>query len=288
MTMRQRLWVMLLIGGVLFAVVLLAAGLSSVEMDPGQPFYAVFPRSDPSTSLPFIQDNSMQALLRLLIVATFVLTPVAVVFVILNPDARQRIIRNAVALFFMTAALFIILQRLGPIMENLQGGADAGAPVGGADAPPILAAPGFITSPPQWVTIALTAALLMLVAGLGAYIWYRTRPRQGAPLERLASEAQEAIREIQQGSDLKDTVMRCYVDMSRILSEERGIRRDAAMTPREFERRLRTTGLPPAPIERLTRLFETVRYGAQTPGSEDEQEAINCLTAIAEACGRTV
>ena len=288
MTMRQRLWVTLLIGGVLLAVVLLAAGLSSVEMNPGQPFYAVFPRSDPSSSLPFIQDNSMQSLLRLLIAASFVLTPVAIIFIILNPEARQRIIRNAVTLFFMTAALFIILQRLGPIMENLQGVAEAGAPMAGDDAPPILAAPGFVTSPPQWVTIALTAAVLMIVLGLGAYIWHRTRPREGAPLEMLALEAQEAIREIQQGSDLKDTVMRCYLDMSRILSEERGIRRDEAMTPREFERRLRSTGLPSAPIERLTRLFETVRYGAQTPGSEEEQEAINCLTAIAEACGRTL
>lgn len=286
MAVPRRLWIILLIASVLIAVVLLAAGLSSVELSPGQPFYAMFPRSDPSATLPLIQDNSMKTLLRLLIVATFVLTPVAVVFVILNPEARHRILRNAIALFFMTAALFIILQRLGPIMENLQMGASAGELGSGADAPPVVSAPGFITSPPQWITIALTTLILLALAGVGTYIWWRTRPRTGAPLEALGLEAREAVEEIQQGADLKDTVMRCYADMSRILREERGIQRDEAMTPREFERRLRSTGLPPAPIERLTRLFEIVRYGAQTPGEAEEQEAIHCLTAIAEACGR--
>jgi len=286
MAIPRRLWIALLIGGVLLAVVLLAAGLSSVELNPGQPFYAMFPRSDPSAALPFVQNNSVQTLLRLLIVATFVLTPVAVVFVILNPEARHRILRNTIALFFMTAALFIILQRLGPIMENLQMGAAAGDMGAGTDAPPIVSAPGFITSPPQWVTIALTALILLALLSVGVTIWLRTRPRTGAPLEALGLEAREAVQEIQQGADLKDTVMRCYVDMSHILREERGIQRDDAMTPREFEHRLRSTGLPPAPIERLTRLFETVRYGAQTPGETEEQEAIHCLTAIAEACGR--
>ena len=288
MTTRRRLWVALLMGGILIAIILLAAGLSSVEMNPGQPFYAMFPRSDPTAALPFIQDYSMQTLLRLLIVVSLVLTPVAVVFVILNPEARQRTVRNAFALFFMTAALFIILQRMGPIMENFQNAMQAANSGPGGEALPIVSAPGFVTSPPQWITIALTAGILLALLSVGITIWLRTRPATSAPLEMLGLEAREAIQEIQQGADFKDTVMRCYVEMSRILSEERGIHRDEAMTPREFERRLRSTGLPPAPIERLTRLFETVRYGAQTPADDEEQEAIHCLTAIAEACGRAL
>jgi hypothetical protein len=287
MANRRRLWIGLLMGSVLIAVVLLAAGLSSVELSPGEPFYAILPRSNPASGIPFMQDNSMQAILRFLIAAVFVLTPVAVVFAILNPEARQRILRNALALSFGTAALYIILQRLGPIMEELKGAVDASPALGGEDAPPILSAPGFITSPPQWITTTLTALILLALFAVGWTIWRRTRPRSNGQLEMLALEAREAVQNLQQGADLKDTVMRCYVEMSRILSEERGIQRDEAMTPREFERHLHAAGLPPAPVERLTRLFETVRYGAQTADASEEQEAIHCLTAIAEACGRS-
>ena len=74
--------------------------------------------------------------------------------------------------------------------------------------------------------------------------------------------------------------MRCYYDMVRVLNEERGITRPRAMTPREFEERLRELGIPDEPVRRLTRLFEEVRYGAKTPGESEEEQAIFCLNAI--------
>ena len=72
--------------------------------------------------------------------------------------------------------------------------------------------------------------------------------------------------------------------MSQILSEQRGIRRSATMTPREFEQKLRGAGLPGDDVERLTRLFESVRYGARVPNEHQERQAVACLTAIAESC----
>jgi len=74
--------------------------------------------------------------------------------------------------------------------------------------------------------------------------------------------------------------------MSRILSQERGIQRHHDMTPREFERRLAAVGLPERHVRQLTRLFERVRYGAREAGEAEEQQAITCLTVIAEACRR--
>ena len=43
---------------------------------------------------------------------------------------------------------------------------------------------------------------------------------------------------------MRNTVMRCYFEMVRVLDEQRGIRRQMDMTPREFEKRLEDTGLP--------------------------------------------
>jgi hypothetical protein len=59
------------------------------------------------------------------------------------------------------------------------------------------------------------------------------------------------------------------------------------MTPREFEARLATAGLREDHIQRLTRLFEAVRYGTQSPGKREEREAVDCLTAIVRFCKGT-
>jgi hypothetical protein len=78
--------------------------------------------------------------------------------------------------------------------------------------------------------------------------------------------------------------MRCYFEMNRILGQQRGLSRSVTMTPREFEQELRGAGLPEADVEQLTRLFESVRYGARIPDKQQERQAVACLTAIAESC----
>jgi hypothetical protein len=75
--------------------------------------------------------------------------------------------------------------------------------------------------------------------------------------------------------------------MTRVLITQKGIAREAAMTPREFETALAETGLPRESVRRLTRLFEDVRYGTMMPGRREELVAVDCLTDIVEACGDT-
>ena len=57
------------------------------------------------------------------------------------------------------------------------------------------------------------------------------------------------------------------------------------MTPREFEQYLAKSGLRTEDIQRLTRLFESVRYGDKSPGKREEKEAVDCLNAIVRAYG---
>jgi len=145
-----------------------------------------------------------------------------------------------------------------------------------------------VSEPPQWLTpvasLCLTLPFAALLIGIAARLLSRRARRPAGPLEQLAQEAEEAIGQLRAGSDLKNTVIRCYAEMARVLAERRGIRRQRSMTTREFEEHLRDLNLPDEPVRRLTRLFEDVRYGTMTPGEREEQQAIASLTAIVEAC----
>ena len=103
-------------------------------------------------------------------------------------------------------------------------------------------------------------------------------------MEQLAKEAKGALDALKGGAELRDTVMRCYFEMSRVVSEERGIRRERAMTPREFEERLGELGLPERHVVQLTRLFEGVRYGSKETGEREADQAVASLSAIVDAC----
>ena len=72
-------------------------------------------------------------------------------------------------------------------------------------------------------------------------------------LELLANQA------LGPGRDT-NTVLRCYYEMVDLLSRKEQIPH-ASLTPREFAARLRDLELQSEAIDRLTRLFELVRYG---------------------------
>jgi hypothetical protein len=136
------------------------------------------------------------------------------------------------------------------------------------------------------VTI-ITLVIMALVIGAAWWLWqvylrHRSRPD---PARLLAREARQAVKTLEAGSDLKDTVTRCYRDMSRVLHEQRGITRQIAMTPREFEIHLAHIGFRDDHIQRLTRLFESVRYGANPVSERDKREAMDCLNAIVSVYG---
>jgi hypothetical protein len=132
--------------------------------------------------------------------------------------------------------------------------------------------------------IAISVLLAALLLGAIWLIWRRTR-MQKPPLRQLADEAQAALAELQAGGDLTDTVLRCYREMSRVLSEQRGIARPHDVTPREFERQLAAAGLRDEHIQQLTRLFERVRYGPRRADIHQEGAAVVCLEAIVRTYG---
>ena len=137
-------------------------------------------------------------------------------------------------------------------------------------------------------TVAIIVSLLLVVlAGFIAYrIWNRVRNRWKTVPADLADEARRARDLIEAGADLKNTVLRCYYEMCRIADEQRNIRRQESMTTREFENVLLEEGLPVESVDRITRLFERVRYGSEELAQEEEQEALQCLSEISELMAR--
>jgi hypothetical protein len=73
--------------------------------------------------------------------------------------------------------------------------------------------------------------------------------------------------------------------MNAVVSDTRGLPRPEAATPREYALRLEGAGLPGEAVNRLTRLFESVRYGARKSDQSDINEAVACLNSILQACG---
>jgi hypothetical protein len=108
-------------------------------------------------------------------------------------------------------------------------------------------------------------------------------PRPENAMERIALEAQTALDDLRAGGNLKNTILRCYYEMSKVINEQRGIQRDRTMTPREFEVYLESKGIPEEPVRQLTHLFEDVRYGDLAVGEKEEQQARSSLTAIIDA-----
>ena len=120
----------------------------------------------------------------------------------------------------------------------------------------------------------------LLIAGIW-YFWRRSRPVTN-PLTTLA---QAAIEDIQAGGDVQSVVVRCYLEMSQVLGQQRGIARGARNDPARVCPVLgglgRTRQAYPA-------AHANIRARAlQRPASQrgDERAAVECLTAIVHAYG---
>jgi Domain of unknown function (DUF4129) len=283
---RQRIWTLIFVGFAIAALMLLASSLSGLTFRPGQfyDFNARMPPMDARAGALPIDPASLAFWQMLVSIVSLALLVYVVLGLILSRKFRRELLRRVISVL-IAILLFNLL--ISALRRNLA--QEQRSPVG-TNAP--LTAPqagepfpSFVANPAPWLIIVISVILAALLIGAIWFLWRRMRA-QAPPLVRLADEAQVALTGLQAGSDLKDTVLRCYREMSQILSEQRGIARPRDMTAREFEQRLAAVGLRDEHVRQLTRLFERVRYGARQASEREEREAIACLTAIVQAYGR--
>jgi len=291
---RQKLKLLFLLSIAVITATLLAGSLTQLELLPGEEFpLGAILQAFRSEGRPVFPSIPVPVnIMRLLIACVWLLFILSIIIFIISPEARRDMLKRImrfILLFLLIYGLMHVMQDLVQQPEPQIQEPGASGELGEEPVEPLPAPPDFVVNPPGWFVTGVTIFLICLLLGIGWFIW-RYFSRLGdepATLERLAHEAQEALKGLQAGADLRDVIMRCYFEMSQILNNERGLRRQQAMTPREFETYLAESGLQSEHIQRLTRLFESVRYGNKSPGRQEEQEAITCLTVISQTYGRS-
>mgnify|MGYP000919793888 CR=1 FL=1 len=279
------------------AMVLLISSISETRLEPGVPFAQLwqflisqFRRNGVlGPAPPLAGGGTVIAIMRAVFYIALACLPIAIILVLIDPEMRKRALRIAIQMILLAIVLSLFVRPseepaelepegfFGQMLEAESPPVDALVPDEAFDADNV--------SP--WVSRVLTGAIALIVATLAYFIITQVRrsmARRAPPLSDIAAQAQLAVAEIERGSNLHDTILRCYADMTRIVREQRGVRRDSAVTAREFADYLSRAGLPDEPVRRLTSLFEKARYGDGITTLDDEREAIASFTAISEAC----
>jgi hypothetical protein len=204
------------------------------------------------------------------------------VLAMLSPEARKRLIKMILRLGLTIWAIYYALNKFRP--QGVFGTEAEGAVM--EQGPEVIGTlpPYTPLVVPSWLIYVASLLTVLFFAGIGFWL-YRILWPPKSQLQDLTRAARTALKDISAGRDWDDTVIQCYVRMSEVLDQKRGLYRQQAMTPQEFATRLEQAGLPSDPVRRLTRLFEKARYGGRKSSREDVNEAVVCLTAILHAVG---
>jgi hypothetical protein len=135
----------------------------------------------------------------------------------------------------------------------------------------------------EWVEYLLGMGLLVVGSWM---IWRWLKERPGGEdmqipemqIPNVGQVAAQAALELERGADLSDVVLRCYRDMCNILRRKVALREE--MTAREFAHHLQEAGVRGEEVDRLTALFEKVRYGRDAASPEERAEAIALLQEV--------
>jgi hypothetical protein len=272
-------------------LILLSMSLARLEFQPGQTFpFGPLAGSDNTASAGdagvSLAGNLLSWWTILAVSAFFLLIVLWLLVFILRPEVRKYLLSRLISYLLLLLLISGLLYSLQEPLSNLEPEEAANQSQsflpGELPSEPRPSPPAIVVDPPGWLVAGVTLVFATLGLGLGWWLWTRRPRRQVSPREQIALQARTAAQAISSGRDLKDTVMHCYRQMTQILAAQQNLHRATGMTPREFEQYLADSGLADVHIRRLTRLFESVRYGAAAPSNAEEQEAMACLNAIVQ------
>ncbi len=278
----------IIVGG-LVLMVLLAMSLPALRLERGAGLLLPLTAAPQgSVGAPAEQADWAIWLFRGLLALAIVALPFYIVINLFSPEGRRRLVADLILFAVVWAAASYLadhpLTATNPTEETQQQAEDQAPSDASEGAQPL---PTFRSQIEPWMT-ATAAGGLAIAGALVAYLIMRRLPRPApvvdGALESLADEAQTALAALSAGDSLENVIVACYVQMSRILRDSRGIERSGAMTPAEFQTELVRRGLPAEPVSRLTQLFEQVRYGRQAAGEAEQQRAAESLAAVVAYC----
>lgn len=281
----KALVVLFALGG-LAALALLTAALRDFSFRPVEPF--VFNPGTRQAPLLGLAPGEI-ATWKILAFSGLLLLIFVILLALLEPEARKRVLfkvfRFALTMFALWYLLNYAYER-GNLSQILNLGGAPGATAPRLDANPTVL-PEYV--PPvisPWLVFGLSLALALGLVGLGWLVYTRRRVTPFV-FERseIAEIARNTLQEFETAAGWDEAIVRCYLQMNQVVSAERGLVRQAGVTPAEFALRMERAGLPGEAVRSLTRLFEAVRYGGKTASSADRDLAAAALNAILHACG---
>lgn len=264
-------------------VTILSSELPGLEFQPGQSYIFRSEGVQVDAGIESSQTFDLGGMGRIIgIIILWVVLPASVVYFVISPDARRQVIMRVLSISFSTFAMIIAIRWLATTggCATVQNAAAVTAGEGGGEITEVVFTPVDIPSFRYIGSILMAIIIVALIYRIGR----RIKLQQPDQLNRIAQETEKAVADLRAGAEFKDTIKRCYFEMSKALKDYQGLERGAGMTPREFEASLYGLGLPMGNVQRLTRLFEEVRYGAKVAGDHVEQEAIDLLNAIVQDC----
>jgi hypothetical protein len=284
---HRKTWIILLSLFSLAALVFLATGLKSLDLN-SRPVYRFSFEEAPTRTipspLPAAEDTSFLKIVGMILL---ILIPLVIIYLIISPEGRKRFL---VQLIYTAVLLFCLYMISRNIQQQPEEVVNSNAPATGEmgegyqDLPVI---EPFSSESPDWLVYAVSAVVAIILVAIFLRIWLQVQRarREAQTVDWLVDSAQSAIEDIKAGGDFRNIILRCYFDMTQAVQEKRSVIRPDYTTAREFSVKLKSVGLPEEYVLRLTRLFESARYSSHSPTRRQELEAIDCFTAIVDALG---
>jgi hypothetical protein len=276
MTVGAKRKILILVGLTTILMFTIAGGLSQLDPGPGTPFpFGEDLSSGSQSETAFASSITVSALARAILLIVLGLATAYVAYLMLRAAPIKDVLRAVLTAAGIGVAVLAVLLLFSlvrvPVTLTPDETEISPPPAEVSDTQPGDLPAGFI-----W----LAGAVLFLAIILVVYQFIRGRDNLHDTRDPLALEAEQALKNLRMGLDLKNVVLACYQQMSLILQKEQGINRLEAMTAREFEQLLEARGIPYSPVHKLTQLFEAARYGNHATRPGDEQNAIDCLSDI--------
>jgi len=287
--MKRKHWLLLRFLLAMFALFALASGLHAVHFRPGRSL-----RIEPLAATQIVLSGVVQQILEIPLWKEILFLGMLVIcmvlcMLLLSPEARKRLILQLIRFGLAVAIILFLIKNhliLLPSL-NFNFASQGGLPLGST--PSLDFIPFQAPAMPLWmnylVSFGVTLAFMTLM-WIAYRFWIRFLPRRfSRPLDQVAAIAQSSLDDLVSGRQWEDVIIQSYIRMNHAVAATRGLQRAEAATPREFAARLEDAGLPADPVQRLTRLFESARYGARTSSRIEMDEAIGCLKSILYFCG---
>jgi hypothetical protein len=288
----NRFWILFVSVLALGALMTLAIGLENVSFRDGQTFgqnESRMPRTTPLDLINAVMSIPLQTQLGIWIL--FVLL-FAFIGMMMSPEMRKRLILIAIRVAITYWGLYILFTRyrevLAQIGLNLAPLGSSPAVNSNGEAVPEFTPPPSVSWTAYLVSFIVIVSVILVVWKLNALWRELNAPFVVSPIQKLAGIARASLHDLSAGRDSTDVIMNCYYRMSDTVLDKKNLDRSASMTPSEFAVRLEQAGLPSDAVRRLTRLFESARYGGHRSDAVAVNEAVACLTTIVHYCGETV